>query len=396
MPRITKNNDSDDVSKLQFTLSDVDVSYANGIRRTIISNISILVFRTSPYERNKCEIIANTSRLNNEMIKQRLSCIPICVNDIKEHQSFVDNYMLEVNVENITDEILTVTTKDFKIKNTTTDDYLSENALKKIFPPYIDTIHGNEHYIPLVRLRPRISEKIPGEKIVLNCKFDIGTAKEDSSFNVAGTCTYRRTPDISAISRQLQIEEGKLKNQGLNDEEIEFEKKNWRALDGMRYVVPNSFDFIIESVGIFSNERLLSLACSVINTQLSDIIESLTQNNIDIQYSNNTKPNCYEIYFKNYDYTIGNIINHQMYEQFFTNNRIHSVATKKIHPHDDYITMEVSLVSDSKPRDNLISMLIESCETAKSIIKSIKKASKQIDTTRDAELGREFKIELEE
>jgi len=385
MPTIIKNNDSDGSAGLQFTLSDIDVSYANGIRRTIIADISIIVFRTSPHERNKCEIVANTTRLNNEMIKQRLSCIPICFNNIQEYQSFIDNYMLELNVENITDEVFTVTTKDFKIKNTTTGDYLSENSLKKIFPPYIDEFHGNEHYIPLVRLRPRISEKIPGEKIVLNCKFDIGTAKEDSSFNVAGTSTYRRTPDISAISRQLQIEEGKLKNQGLNDYEIEFEKKNWRALDGMRVVVPNSFDFIIESVGIFSNERLVSLACSDISAKLNFIIEDLTQNKMPIEYSNNTKPNCYEIYFKNYDYTIGNIINHQMYKQFFTNNRIHSVATKKIHPHDDYITMEVSLVSDLNPRDNLISMLIEACETAKTTIKSIKKVFKQIDNTKDAE-----------
>lgn len=386
MPTVTKNNDLDDVSKLQFTLSDVDVSYANGIRRTIISDISILVFRTSPHERNKCEIIANTSRLNNEMIKQRLSCIPICANDIKEYQSFVDNYILEIDVENITDEVITVTSKDFKIKNTSTGEYLSENLLNKIFPPYIDTFGGNEHYIPLVRLRPRISEKIPGEKIVLNCKFDIGTAKEDSSFNVAGTCTYRRTPDVNAISRQLQIEEGKFRNQGLNDDEIEFEKKNWRALDGMRYVIPNSFDFTIESVGIFSNEKLVLLACSVISAQLDDIIDKLTQNTIDIQHSNNTKPNCYEIYFQNYDYTIGNIINHQMYEQFFTTDKIHSVSTKKIHPHDDYITMEVSVVSDSNPRDNLTNMLIQSCQTAKDTIKSIRKSFKRISGTRDSEL----------
>ena len=141
----------------------------------------------------------------------------------------------------------------------------------------------------------------------------------------------------------------------------------------MRVVVPNSFDFIIESVGIFTNEQLVSSACSVINSQLNIIIEDLRENRIDIQYSNNTKPNCYEIYFKNYDYTVGNIINHEMYNQFFTTNMIHSVSTKKIHPHDDYITMEVSMVSDSNPRDNLINMLIESCQKCKENIKNIKK-----------------------
>jgi DNA-directed RNA polymerase subunit L len=380
MPRIIKNPYSTD-SKLEFTLSDVDVAYANGIRRTIIADIPLLVFRTSPYEKNKCEITTNTSRLNNEIIKQRLSCIPICINDRNEYNSFIDNYKLEINIENNTDELLIVTTKDFKIKNISTGEYLSDSALHEIFPPYIDTIHGQEHYIPLVRLRPRISEEIPGEKIILTCRFDIGYSKEDSSFNVSGTCTYKRTPDTHAISQELHLKEAEFKSKGLNDQEIKFEKRNWQLLDGMRIVTPNSFDFIIESVGIYTNEKLVSLACSIINLSIETIKTMLTQGEIDIQPSNNTKPNCFEIYFKNYDYTIGNIINHQMYELFFKTDQIHSVSVKKIHPHDDYITMEVSIVSNTNPLDNLIRMLMESCESAKNIVNLIKKELKKIKIT---------------
>jgi len=378
MPRIIKNPNSTD-SRLEFTLSDVDVAYANGIRRTIIADIPLLVFRTSPYERNKCEITNNTSRLNNEIIKQRLSCIPICISDISKHDTFINNYVLEVNVENNTDEVLIVTTKDFKIKNISTGEYLSDSLLQEIFPPYIDLIRGQEHYIPLVRLRPRISEEIPGEKINLICKFDTGYAKEDSSFNVAGTCTYKRTPDVNAISNALNLKEAEFKSKGLDDNEIKFEKKNWQLLDGMRLVIPNSFDFIIETVGIYTNEKLVSSACTSIKVTLDDIKTMLNNDEVNIQLSNNTKPNCFEIYFKNYDYTIGNIINHQMYEQFFNTGQIHSVSVKKIHPHDDYITMEVSVVSDTNPRANLIRMLMEACETARSIIKSIKNSLKKIE-----------------
>jgi DNA-directed RNA polymerase subunit L len=379
MPRIIKNPNSTDY-RLEFTLSDVDIAYANGIRRTIIADIPLLVFRTSPYERNRCEITTNTSRLNNEIIKQRLSCIPICINDIKEHQTFINNYILEINVENNTDELLVVTTKDFKIKNISTGEYLADSALRKIFPPYIDTIRGQEHYIPLVRLRQRISDEIPGEKINLTCKFDVGSSKEDSSFNVSGTCTYKRTLDTYAISQELPLKEAEFKSKGLNDQEIEFEKKNWQLLDGMRIVVPNSFDFIIETVGIYTNEKLVSSACVIINFNLENIKTMLTQGEIDIQPSNNTKPNCFDIYFKNYDYTIGNIINHQMYDLFFNTDQIYSTAVKKLHPHDDYITMEVSIISNTNPLENLTRMLIESCETSQNIIKSIKKELKKITT----------------
>ena len=51
------------------------------LRRTILSDIPVVVFRTSPEEENNCIIDKNTTRFNNEIVKQRLSCIPICIAD---------------------------------------------------------------------------------------------------------------------------------------------------------------------------------------------------------------------------------------------------------------------------------------------------------------------------
>jgi DNA-directed RNA polymerase alpha subunit len=79
---------------LSFTISNIDVSYVNGIRRTILSDIPVVVFKTTPYEENKCNIFINTSRLNNEIVKQRLSCIPICISDYKTNfTSLQKNYL---------------------------------------------------------------------------------------------------------------------------------------------------------------------------------------------------------------------------------------------------------------------------------------------------------------
>ena len=56
----------------------------------------------------------------------------------------------------------------------TTTEYLSENDTRKIFPP------GElGYYIDFARLRPKISDEIPGEKLHLTCEFGIGTAKDD-------------------------------------------------------------------------------------------------------------------------------------------------------------------------------------------------------------------------
>ena len=379
MARIIKDPNSTE-SKLEFTISNVDVAYANGIRRTIIADIPVLAFDTSLKNENKndCDITVNTSRLNNEMIKPRLSCIPICLDRFKDFEKFVTDCILEINVENNTDEVFIVTTQDFKIKDVKNDKYLSDNLMRTIFPPYIDTIHGREHYIQFVRLRPRISDEIPGEKLSLTCKFSIQTAKNNSSFNVAGTCAYKRTPDKSEILNALQIKEAEFREKGLNDMEIRIEKKNWQLLDGMRIVVPNSFDFIIESIGIYTNEKIVAMACKLIITELKIIASMLQNGEIAIEESNNTKPNCFEIYFENYDYTIGNILNQEMFNLFFNSDEIHTVSVKKLHPHDKHITMEVSIVSDSNPRENLTRMLIKSCESAKNIMTSIRNEFKKI------------------
>jgi DNA-directed RNA polymerase alpha subunit len=107
----------EDGNTLTFTLSGVNVSLANAVRRTILSDIPTVVFRTSPYEENKAVFLTNTSRLNNEILKQRLSCVPIHITDLEMP---LQNYILEVNVENFTDTVQFVTTEDFKVKNLTT------------------------------------------------------------------------------------------------------------------------------------------------------------------------------------------------------------------------------------------------------------------------------------
>ena len=84
-PQVTfsaENRDDDD--NLYFTLSGINVSLANSLRRTMLSDIPLVVFKTTPHDKNKCTIHANTSRLNNEIIKLRLSCIPIHFKDVEQ------------------------------------------------------------------------------------------------------------------------------------------------------------------------------------------------------------------------------------------------------------------------------------------------------------------------
>ena len=354
---------------MTFTLTGVNVSIANGLRRTILSDIPTVVFKTTPYEENKCNIITNTSRLNNEIIKQRLSCIPIHIPDFEDVP--LSNYLLEVDVENTTDSTIFVTTQDFKIKNLQTNTYLSEKDTRNIFPP--DDYTG--YFIDFVRLRPKLSEQLLGEKIHLTCEFSVSTAKDDGMFNVVSTCSYGFTPDKIQIDSVLQKKIQTWKDEGKNTKDIDFESKNWKLLDGLRITIENSFDFIIQTVGVFTNDIIISKACKIITSKLQQIEDLVDKDEISIKKSLNTMENSFDIILENEDYTIGKILEFILYNKFFERNKILSFCGfKKFHPHDTESIIRIAYfesVDIATVKGHLKEIIFDAKEIYEKIIKQI-------------------------
>ena len=356
---------------MSFTISNIDVSYVNAIRRTILSDIPIVCFKTTPYEENKANILINTTRLNNEILKQRLSCIPICISNLEDTP--IKNYLLEVDVENKIDVTVIVTTKDFNIKDISSNTYLDEGEQKKIFPPFIPPTGSGEYYIDFVRLRPRISDEIPGERIKFTCEFSVSTARDDSMFNVTGTCAYGFSPDPEKMAEQLEIRKQKWKDEDKKEAEIKFEAANWKLLEGLRYVKKNSFDFVLQTVGIYENEQIIIKASQILLQKLEVLKKSLTQDEVEIKPSENTMENCYDITLENEDYTIGNILNYELYSIFYRDLKLLDyVGFKKLHPHDLNSLLRVALTDKTKSVSTVKTMLVKVIEEAITKIGGIK------------------------
>jgi DNA-directed RNA polymerase subunit L len=273
-------------------------------------------------------VFTNTTRFNNEILKQRLSCIPIHISDLKMP---LQNYIMEVDVENLTDTIMFVTTKDFKVKNITTNEYLNEKDRQAIFPP--NNLTG--YYIDFVRLRPKISDEIPGEKLQFTCEFSISNAKVDGMFNVVSTCAYQFTLDNVKIEEELSKKIQGWKDQGYDKHQIDFEEKNWRLLDAKRIFQKDSFDFVVQSVGVFGAKEIVQKACSIIIKKLEDLIVLIDTDELNIIQSVNTLKNAFDITLENEDYTIGKILEFLMYTKFFEElGTLSFCGFKKMHPHD--------------------------------------------------------------
>lgn len=324
-PRIT--NTIEEEGCLKFTLVDCNMSLANALRRIIVSDIPTFVFRTYPYSQNKAEITHNTTRFHNEIIKQRLSCVPIHIDDIDFPYQ---DYIVEVDVKNDTDNIIYITTKDFKIKNISSGRYSDESAVRRIFPPS----HIGGDYIEFARLQPRLSENIEGERLAFTCGLDIGKASEDGAYNVISTCAYECTPDLAKASEVWAEKEKAMRKEQKSVDEIEFDKKNWMLLEAKRYYTPNSYNFIIETVGVYENMAILMKACNVMISKCQKFLYDLENGNVPIIPSETTLKNGFDITLINEDYTLGKVIEYYLYqEHFIADKTLSFCGFRKPHPH---------------------------------------------------------------
>jgi DNA-directed RNA polymerase alpha subunit len=311
---------------MTFKILNVNVSFVNALRRTILSDIPTAVFETTPYENNKCTISENTSRLNNEILKQRLSCVPIYIKDL----DVLDNLQVELKKENISDSVMYITTNDFKIKDTSTDKYLSDTEVKKIFPS--DKKTGE--YILFARLRSKIAKTLPGEKISLTCKITSSTANQNGAFNVVSTCAYSFDDDI-----KRQNIEWEKHSKTLDEEEkvdIQLKKKNWFNHAAKRFYKDDVFNFIIETIGVYSNIELIKKACNIIINKLNTLKELYNSNKGLIEETKSSIiKNCYDVTLPNEDYTIGKIIEYIIHMDFYKNgSELSYIGFIKKHPHD--------------------------------------------------------------
>lgn len=360
IPRVVSRTDEN--GELKFTIDRINVSLANALRRIILSDIPTLVFRTFPYAECKASITTNTSRIHNEIVKQRLSCIPI---HIKDADFPYKEYVLEVNVIADGSEIRYVTTKDFKIKNKSNGKYLTDVKVREIFPP--NQITGD--YIEFMRLMPKTTEYSEGEQLTLTCEFDVGTAKDDGAFNVVSTCSYSMTMDPSIMDESWRLKEAELVKDGLQigSKEMESQRKNWLLLDAQRLTKADSFDFVIETVGVYSNSEIVSKAAQIMINKCMKFIQDIESGENHIIPTVSTIQNGYDIELKGEDYTLGKALEFFLHDKHYAEDQtITYCAFRKVHPHNPDSMIRVGFADKVGIDEGIVADYITTC--AKDVI----------------------------
>lgn len=332
-----------DRSVFYFTLADVDTSVANSLCRLISMDIPCVAIPTFPDEHNQVNIRVNTTRHTNEILKHRIGCIPIHITDLSIP---LENLRLEVDRRNDSEAIEYVTTDDFHIVNKNTETELDKDEVRRIFPH--DEI--TDEPILLARLRPRIRQEGKGEELSFSATFSITNANESGRFTQASISSYAMTVDKDRQEQEWDKELARLEEEAtkqgmpMTDEQKEFEQQNWLLGKGKRVIIPGHFDMRVETIGVYSNEELVRLACGVMLDKLSNIETLIQQQTLDISDFKGGLRYGFEIKLENENYTLGKVLEYALYELYYR-GRIQQVISYigfyKEHPHDTYSVLRV-------------------------------------------------------
>lgn len=314
---------------MNITLQNVHYSIANSIRRAIMSMVETTGFRALPYEHSTIKVEANDTYLNNEIIKHRISMVPVYVPDdfdLDDYEFIID----EVNNSNL---VTMVDTSNFKIRKISTNTMLSEKEVRAIIPPDENT--GD--FIPIVKLKPKyytdlaVAEladvpqniTVPNSEPVrlkLTAKLVRATSQENGHFSPVCTCAYGNTIDEEIINEmenkyiaETNAHNAKLGLSAIDDDILRrrFQiNERYRYYKMDEYGEPNSFDFVIESIGQYRPMELIHRGILALIIKLNDFIEAVrTRNEILVKISPSMSiVNGFELLSLDMDDTLGNII----------------------------------------------------------------------------------------
>ena len=103
-----------------FTLSPIHVTYANTLRRLILTGVETVAFRsdmTSTGSTTDVLVKQNDTPMTNEMLADRIGLIPIHITEPNTWNS--EQYIFNLNVSGKSDHTTFVTASNFVIKKVT-------------------------------------------------------------------------------------------------------------------------------------------------------------------------------------------------------------------------------------------------------------------------------------
>jgi len=396
-------------TSVEFEFANIHFSTANAIRRTMLSNVKSVGFRTEPYTECDIKVLENDTPLHNQFAVHRLAMIPLNVPNPDKFN--VDDYQFIIDVSNNTNTIRKITTEDFQIKHISTNKFLPQEEVRRFFPP--DPITGD--YIFLNKLRPKyfvphktLSDEViaemakdfntPVEDVMrfhIEAKASISNGLENGHYCPVAVACYINTVDPQRaeiglkeyIDRQMET----AKNIKAEPPSMEKLKRRFELTEQGRYFYindkqePNVFTFKIESVGVIPPLIVFHRAIEIVKDKITGFLSNVRSRNdkeIIINVSSNI-PGGYDFLIYNEDDTLGNLLQSHlcmMYADFILpkeQQKLKFVGYKRPHPLENHIILSLQGKNDNLEQ-LILDVLTPGCNE---IIKMLNRIQNEMEGT---------------
>ena len=331
-------------------------SVINAIRRTLLSSIPTVAFRTL-IDDSDIRILENTTPLHNEFMLHRISLIPLYL----DPDTYENQYLFYLDVEGSdSSPVTTITAKDFQVyplkdsvngkdieelnlANYDRQNPLSEEEKAKIFRPF--QYNGKDSYCIVTELRNTSSKQ--KQKLRLYGVPSVSYAYEDARWQSVSRATYQFKIDEDLFQSILQ-EKIKISN----IQNVEEYSNSLRISEAERYfyrdtsMEPYWYTMTIDSVHQKTPKELFLKACEIIIEQcgiLKEEFKSLSSGKETILQLTNPSEAIFHIVCHGYDDTMGNLIQNHISDMIDENTTIQSCGYKRVHPLEEKIKWVVGM-----------------------------------------------------
>lgn len=320
---------SPDHYQATFTLSPLHVTYANTLRRLILTGVETVAFRadmTSLGTTTDVVVKRNDTPMTNEMLAARMGLLPIHVKEPTKWKK--EEYQFRLQVSGMADDVRHVTASDIEViplKGLSSS--AEQGDEKSVPPPAVSSLTSSffpPH--PLTRQTCLLASLQPGsgsaqQKLELLALASKGTGREHARFIPVSQCSYEYTPDddpnrirelfeswLIHAKKAGGVERDSARYKELEREFHTMQIKRCYKMD-QETKEPYSYDFVIESVGVLTVDYIVKRACEVGENMCGryvNLASGSLPDEITVSHAN-CKLVGYDFLFRGHDHTLGNL-----------------------------------------------------------------------------------------
>lgn len=349
---------------LLFTLTPTHVSYANTLRRAVLTMVESIAFNAdiedTTGKTSDVLITKNSTPMSNEMLAHRIGLLPIQVK--KPLLWKPDEYIFTITAKNDTSDTMDITADSITVKRVVGPDEEPQLVPSRQFF-YPHPITGDTPLLTV--LKGKVGVQKPEEfECVMTAR--IGTGRQNARYIPVSQCSYKYTPDKDEARLKEVFTNWLMSSKKVNSADLDTNptrkgelEREFATMEVARCFLeengePYSFDFTIESIGVLTPEAILARALDVLQARClryASINVGDLPDNLRIVPSNTISGNAFDFLFAQEDHTLGNLFQTWIEQNLMNAGpeaEISFVGYKVPHPLRDEMVLTVGVEKDGQ------------------------------------------------